>query len=365
MHHIPSSLESIIENIQPVDHDWIARARARTAQLIMPHRALGRLHEIAERLCGISQTLSPSLKHKAVLVMAGDHGVVAEGVSAYPQEVTGAMIEAFLNGGAGINAICRQVGATVRVVDMGVVPDLQHLRQGHAENLHICKVGAGTRNFVEGPAMSSNDARQSLMTGFQQAAALFENRVDILATGDMGIGNTTPSAAIGAVMTGISLADMVGPGTGIDAAALQRKMDIIDRAIARNQPDAHNGLDVLAKIGGFEIGGIAGCILAAAWYRRPVVVDGFISTAGLLIARSLCPRVCDYVFVGHCSEEPGHHFMLQHLQLQPILNLNMRLGEGTGAALALGITDAAVRVFNEVFTFEEAGVARKNDAVNN
>lgn len=361
MLQITKELDQIVQNIVPLDRTWIEKASARTAQLIMPHRALGMLHDIAERLCAIGQTLSPVITSRAVLIMAGDHGVVEEGVSAYPQEVTGAMVTAFLNGGAGINAICRQINAHVKVVDMGVKADLQELLPQHQEILSICKIAQGTDNFVHGPAMSLQAAGQAVLTGFQQATQAFEAGADILVTGDMGIGNTTPSAAIGRVLTGTSLTDMVGPGTGIDPNTLRHKMQVVDRAIAHNQPNPLNGLDVLAKVGGFEIGGLAGCILAAAFHRKPVVVDGFISTASLLIAHRLCPHVCDYVFAGHCSEEPGHRFMLEFLQLPPILHLNMRLGEGTGAALALSIMDAAVRVFKEVFTFEEAGVAGKKE----
>jgi len=352
-------LEEIIDGIEPVDQGWIQKAQERTAQLVMPTRALGRLHEIAERLCGIQKSLAPSINRKAVLVMAGDHGVVAEGVSAYPQEVTPAMVQTFLAGGAGINAICRQVGADVRVVDLGVIADVDTTGLKGADRLVVQKIASGTANFTQGPAMSHRDAETALLAGFQQAAILFEEGANILGTGDMGIGNTTPSAAIGAILTGASLEEMVGRGTGVDDAGLARKRDVVRRGIEINRPDSNNGLDVLAKVGGFEIGGIAGSILAAAFHRRAVVVDGFISTAGALIAHSLCPAVKDYLFAGHCSEEAGHRLMLQHLTLEPILDLGMRLGEGTGAALAMGVMEAAVRMFKEVLTFEEAGVANK------
>jgi nicotinate-nucleotide--dimethylbenzimidazole phosphoribosyltransferase len=352
-------LGKIIKGIQPVKRQWIQKARQHTARLVMPARALGRLHEISEQLCGIRQTLEPAIHQKAILVMAADHGVVEEGVSAYPQEVTPAMVRTFLAGGAGINAISRQVGADVWVVDMGIMTDVDTSGLKDAGRLVVEKVGHGTANFARGPAMSHRDAEKALLIGFDQASTLIERGADILGTGDMGIGNTTASAAVGAVLSGASLAEMVGRGTGVDDDGLARKREIVRRGIEINHPDREDGLDVLAKVGGFEIGGIAGCILAGAFHRRAVVIDGFISTAGALIADALCPSVKDYLFAGHCSAEPGHRLMLKHLGLDPILELGMRLGEGTGAALAMGVIESAVRVFKEVLTFEEAGVANK------
>jgi len=352
-------LAEIIEGIKSVDPEWVQKAQERTAQLVMPTRALGRLHEISEQLCGIQETLAPAINHKAILVMAGDHGVVEEGVSAYPQEVTPAMVQTFLAGGAGINAISRQIGADVWVVDMGVIADIDTTGLKGADRLLVQKVANGTANFTKGPAMSHQDAETALVVGFEKASKLMEQGADILGTGDMGIGNTTPSAAIGAVLTGATLDEMVGRGTGVDDAGLARKRDVVRRGIEFNTPEPEEGLDVLAKVGGFEIGGIAGAILAAAFHRRAVVVDGFISTAGALIAHALCPTVKDYLFAGHFSEEPGHRIMLRHLGLKPILDLGMRLGEGTGAALAMSVMEAAARMFKEVLTFEEAGVANK------
>ncbi|MFC1830210.1 nicotinate-nucleotide--dimethylbenzimidazole phosphoribosyltransferase, partial [Thermodesulfobacteriota bacterium] len=273
-------LKKILENIVPLDRKWIEKAKDRTARLVMPARALGRLHEISERLCGIQKTLKPSIKQKAVLVMAGDHGVAAEGVSAYPQEVTGAMVRTFLAGGAGINAITRHVGADVWVVDTGIIPELHPDSMEGGDRLWIRKISKGTKNLAKGPAMSRQEAEDAILNGFNLATALFKKGVEILGTGDMGIGNTTPSAAIGAVITGKSVAEMVGRGTGIDDEGLKRKRDAIDSGIRINHPDPGDGLDVLSKLGGFEIGGITGCILAGAYHGRPVVIDGFISTAG-------------------------------------------------------------------------------------
>jgi nicotinate-nucleotide--dimethylbenzimidazole phosphoribosyltransferase len=352
-------LESIVKGIQPLDKNWINKARERTAQLIMPTRALGRLHDISEKLCAIQNTLKPSIDRKAFLVMAGDHGVVKEGISAYPQEVTAEMIKAFLSGGAGINVLAGQVGADVFVVDMGIIPELDlNILQG-GKRLIIRKVDNGTANLAAGPAMSKEQAEKAILEGYRLASDLISRGVQILGTGDMGIGNTTPSAAIGAVITGSRLEDMVGRGTGVDDQGLQRKRAAIQSGIQINRPVPDDGLDILAKIGGFEIGGIAGCILGGAYHHHPVVIDGFISTAGALIAQALCPTVTEYLFAGHCSQEPGHRRMLKYLGLTPILDLGMRLGEGTGAALAMGIMEGAARIFRDMLTFEEAGVTNK------
>jgi nicotinate-nucleotide--dimethylbenzimidazole phosphoribosyltransferase len=352
------TLSQIVNTIKPLDSDWMEKAKERTAQLLIPARALGRLHNISERLSAIQTTASPVIDKKAFLVMAGDHGVVAEAVSAFPQEVTGQMVISFLKGWAGINVLASQVSADVYVVDMGIVPELDPVQLDAANRLRIEKIAPGTNNLARGPAMSIEQAGQAVLAGFNQAAGLIKSGVQILGTGDMGIGNTTPSAAIGAVITGASLDDMVGRGTGIDDEGLARKREAIRRGIDINQPDATDGLDILAKVGGFEIGGIAGTILAAAYYSTPIVVDGFISTAGALIAHALCPTSVDYMFAAHCSEEPGHRIMLDHLGLKPILDLGLRLGEGTGGALAMNIMDGAVRIFCDMATFEEAGVSQ-------
>jgi nicotinate-nucleotide--dimethylbenzimidazole phosphoribosyltransferase len=325
----------------------------------MPTRALGRLHEISERLCGIYKTLEPSMDRRAILVMAGDHGVVEQGVSAYPQVITGEMVRTFLRGGAGINVLARHVDAEVWVVDMGIIPELGNTSMDGGDRLLIRKVAKGTSDFTKGPAMTRQEAEKAILTGFQLATDLFQKGVEILGTGDMGIGNTTPSAAIGTVLTGRGLEEMVGRGTGVDDEGLLRKQEAIRQGIYLNQPNPEDGVDVLSKIGGFEIGGIAGCVLAGAYHSRPVVIDGLISTAGALVAHAICPDVVDYLFAGHCSEEPGHKLMLSYLGLHPILDLGMRLGEGTGAALAMGIMEGSVRIIQDMLTFDEAGVSDK------
>lgn len=355
-------VEEIVKKIQPVGSEWVEKAREHTMRLAIPPRALGRLHEFSERICGIQKTLRPDVSSKAFMVMAGDHGVASDGVSAFPQEVTGEMVKNFLKGGAGINVLARNVGAEVLVVDMGIIPDVDPGSSENRHQFHVRKVGRGTGNITKGPAMTRAQAEESILHGFNIASELFSRGVKMIGTGDMGIGNTTPSAALGVVLAGKPVEQMVGRGTGISDSAMQNKCEIVKRAIDVNRPNEADGLDALAKVGGFEIGGIAGCVLAAAYHNRPVVIDGFISTAGALVAHSLCPAVVDYVFAGHCSEESGHRGMLEYLGLVPILDLGLRLGEGTGGALAMGVIEGAVRVFNEVLTFEQAGVTTSETA---
>nr|MBS0022210.1 nicotinate-nucleotide--dimethylbenzimidazole phosphoribosyltransferase [Gammaproteobacteria bacterium] len=348
------TLSDVLEIIAPVDKEIVTKARGRTAQLVMPPRALGKLHDIAEKLCGIGGTLSPDVNKKAILVFAGDHGVAREGVSAYPQDITAMMVGTFLAGGAGINALARHAGAEVLVVDMGIAKALAVKALPNTDKLRMQSIAKGTRNFTRAPAMTRKQAEEAVMKGFLVASESFAQGCHLIGTGDMGIGNTTASAGIGMCVCKASIDDMVGRGTGVDSEGLARKKSVVVKALELHQPSADDGLDVLAKVGGFEIGGIAGCILAAAFHKKPVVVDGFISTAGALIAHLLCAHCVDYMFAGHLSEEPGHGIMLKHLGLEPILQLGMRLGEGTGAALAMGIIDAAVHVHTDVMTFAEA-----------
>jgi nicotinate-nucleotide--dimethylbenzimidazole phosphoribosyltransferase len=352
------NLSEIVSGIEGVDKGFVNRAKERTSQLVMPQRALGELHSIGERLCGICRTLSPSVNKKAFLVSAGDHGIAASGVSAYPQAVTGEMVKTFLRGGAGINVLSRQLGALVVVMDVGIIPDIppQDSEEGR---LIVSKVAKGTHDFSKGPAMTRDEAVSAVLKGFEAAKGLFARGVDLLGTGDMGIGNTSPSSAIGAVFTGQPVEKMTGRGAGVDDEGLQRKSETIKRGIEMNDPKPDDPLDVLSKVGGFEIGAITGAILAGAFSKKPVVIDGFISGAGALIAHALCPPVTDYLFAGHQSEERGHKIMLDHMALTPILNLGMRLGEGTGAALAMHIIEAAALVIKEVLTFEQAGVSGK------
>ncbi len=353
-------LYEILDQIEPGDNSYLGKAKERTESLIMPYRALGRLHEIAEKICAIKRTLSPKIDKKCVFVMAGDHGVVEEGVSAYPQEVTQEMVRAFINGWATINVISKKVDAMVVVSDVGVKSDVDE--EPAEKNCFYLKkkVVWGTKNFTKGPAMTEEEAIRSILTGFEIADSFIkEFDLDLVVTGDMGIGNTTPSAAIASVILGSEVDIMVGRGTGIDDVGLLKKIEVIKKGVSINKPDSKDPIDVLAKVGGAEIGAIAGVILAASINKIPVVIDGLISTAGGMIAFLLNSSSKDYMLAGHQSEEPAHKKMLDFLGLFPILNLAMRLGEGTGAALAIPIIETSLEVFKKVKTFEEAKVSKK------
>jgi len=350
-----SLLEDTIQRISPQDPSWRAKARARLEQLTMPYWALGRLMDLAEDLAGMTRSLRPPVARKAIVTMAGDHGVVAEGVSKYPQVVTQQMVFNFVGGGAGINALAGQVGARVLVVDMGVAADLGELAR--SGKIVSKRVAPGTQNIARGPAMSREQAVRAIEAGIEVVRELGDS-VDILGSGEMGIGNTTPSSAIVAAITGCSAAEATGRGTGIEDDQLEHKIRVVQKALDVNRPDRADGLDVLMKVGGFEIGGIAGLILGAAAARKPVLIDGFISTAGALIAHALSPVAADYTIAAHRSAERGHILALLHLEKQPLLDLGMRLGEGTGAAVAMNLVDAAVRILTEVRTFEEAAVSK-------
>lgn len=351
-------LQETVSKIEPQDPAWREKAKNRLDQLTMPHWALGRLMDLAMDLAGMTRSMRPPVSRKAVVAMAGDHGVAAEGVSKYPQEVTGQMVRNFVAGGAGINALARRAGAGVFVVDMGVAADLSDLAA--AGQILSRRVATGTANLAAGPAMSRQQAVQAVEAGIGVACEL-GGRVDVFGTGDMGIANTTPSTAILACLGGSAVEDVTGRGTGIDDAQLKLKIDVVRRGLAVNRPDPHDALDVLSKVGGFEIAGLAGLILGAAAQKKPVVVDGFISTAAALVAHLLCPACGDYMIAAHRSMELGHRFMHEHLGKLPLLDLNLRLGEGTGAALAMHLVDAAVAVLTEVATFEEAAVSKSND----
>lgn len=342
-------LEKTIGQITPQDVVWREKATARLGQLTMPYWALGRLMDLAVDLAGITRSMSPPTAGKTIVTMAGDHGVVAEGVSKYPQEVTAQMVYNFVRGGAGINALAGLNGARVVVVDMGVAVEL-------GDQVLSKRVGPGTRNMAVGPAMTRDEAICSIEAGIEVAHELASS-TDVFGTGEMGIGNTTPSSAIVAAISGAEVADVTGRGTGLDDGQFQRKIEVIEQSLAVNYPDPADALDVLGKVGGFEIGGIAGLILGAASMKKPVLVDGFISTAGAIIAHRLSPTASDYMIAAHRSVEQGHRIALQLLGKEPLMDLNLRLGEGTGAALAMNLVDAAVRILTEVATFEDAAVS--------
>lgn len=347
-------LERTIRQIKPLDRDAMRQAQARQDTLTKPQGSLGRLEELSIQVAGITGQARPRIGDKVIVTMAGDHGVVAEGVSAYPSEVTAQMVYNFLRGGAGINVLACHVGARVVIVDMGVAGELKP----HPDLVNH-KVAFGTRNMARGPAMSHAQAIQAIEGGIEVVEQELAKGMDIVGIGDMGIGNTTPASAIAAAITGASVAEVTGRGTGIDDERLQHKIEVIEQALALNQPDPDDPLDVLAKVGGFEIGGIAGVAIGAAAHRIPVVLDGFISGAGALIAAELAPQVKDYMIAAHCSVEIGHRWILDRLGLTPLFDLGLRLGEGTGAALGISIVEAAVKILNEMATFGQAGVSEK------
>jgi nicotinate-nucleotide--dimethylbenzimidazole phosphoribosyltransferase len=348
-----SQLQEVLKNIKPVDESRTAAIQSRLDNLTKPQGSLGRLEELARRYCLITGKDKPEIRNKIIFTFAGDHGVTEEGVSAFPKEVTPQMVYNFLRGGAGVNVLAKHAGARVIVVDVGVDHDFEP-----AAGLEIKKIGRGTKNITKGPAMTRDEAEQAVLAGVDMVEK-YKDGLDIIGTGDMGIGSTTPSSAIVSVITGADPEQVTGRGTGIDDASLKSKVGIIKRAIAVNRPDRHDALDVLAKVGGFEIAGIAGLVLGAALHRIPVVVDGFISTAGALIAAEMAPLVKGYIIAAHQSVEIGHRKMLEHLEQRPLLDLSLRLGEGTGAALGISLVEAGVRILTQMATFADAGVSEK------
>jgi nicotinate-nucleotide--dimethylbenzimidazole phosphoribosyltransferase len=347
----------LIGRIEPLDEASMRAAQARQDALTKPRGSLGRLEALSVQLAGITRRCPPPVpSRKAVLVFAGDHGVVAQGISAYPQEVTPQMVYNFLRGGAAINVLARGAGARVVIVDAGVAAEM-----APADGLVQGKIAPGTADMSQGPAMTRDQARAAIALGARVAEHEIGSGLDLLACGDMGIGNTTPATAITAVFTGRSPMELAGPGTGLPPAGVARKAEVVAQALSLNRPVGTDGLDVLARVGGFEIGAICGAMLAAAAARVPVVVDGFIATAGALVAAALAPGAVAYMIAGHRSAEPGHDAALERLGLTPLLDLGMRLGEGTGAVLAMNLVDASARIINEMATFAEAGVSEKAD----
>jgi nicotinate-nucleotide--dimethylbenzimidazole phosphoribosyltransferase len=359
---IPTQLASVIDTIQPLDMDAQNAARQRQSQLTKPAGSLGRLEDLAVQLAGIQQREVPSVARKAVIVMAADHGVTAEGISAYPSEVTPQMVLNFLNGGAAINVLAKDAGALPVFVDIGVAADFSQIDISAISNAPLFlerKIVWGTANMAQGPAMTAEQATKAIIAGIDAVDVILEAGLDIVATGEMGIGNTTASSAITAALLRVPAEEVTGRGTGIDDQQLAHKVTVIERALAVNAPDADNPLDVLAKVGGLEIAGLVGVILGAASHRIAIVLDGFISGAAALVAVGLCPAVRDYLIAGHTSIERGHRVILEHLQLIPLLDLGMRLGEGSGAMLAMHIIDAAVHTHAMMATFASAGVSER------
>lgn len=350
-------IRKTIDAIEEVDHSLAEKTQKRLDNLTKPQGSLGRLEELAKQVVEITKNENPPVRYKVIFTMVGDHGVVKEGVSAFPQEVTAQMVYNFLGRGAGINVLAEHAGARVVVVDMGVA---EELKDENAE-LKMKKINFGTKNMAEGPAMTKEEAVRSIGGGIEVFEEELSNGIDIIGTGEMGIGNTTASSAIAAVITGRPVEDVTGRGAGINNKAMAHKIEVIKKSIGVNKPIATDAIDVLQKTGGFEIGGLAGVILAAASKRVPVVIDGFISGAAALIAYRLEPKVKDYMIAAHCSVEQGHKIILDYIGLKPLLDLDLCLGEGTGAALAMNIVEAGVKILTRMATFQSASVCERID----
>jgi len=348
-------LAEAIEKIAPPDAAAEAEAQRWLDNLTKPPGSLGRLEELARRVAAIQGAVPPRLGRKIILVFAADHGVTAEGVSAYPQAVTAQMTYNFLAGGAAINALARAFAVDIEVIDAGVDHDFPP-----HDKLRALNIKRGTDNFTRGPAMTRAEAEASIDDGIRSVEeAVAKERPFLLGVGEMGIGNTTSAAAVLCALTGAASREVAGSGAGVDAAGWARKVAAIERGLALNRPDPNDALDVLAKVGGLEIGAMTGAILAAAALRVPLVLDGFIAGSAALLARGFSPRVTEFIFAAHLSAEKGHRAMLRELGLAPLLDLDMRLGEGTGACLAMGLIEAAVKLMREMATFESAGIAGK------
>ncbi len=343
-----TNLHAIFERIQPVDPQWIARAEARQLELTKPPGSLGRLEEIANRMAAIQGTLRPTANRARIVLFAADHGVCAEGVNPYPQAVTAQMVANFLSGGAAINALARTAGVELEIVDAGVAHDIPL-----TEGLIRRAIGRGTANFCAGPAMTEEQAVAALALGVERS----EGNDDLLGMGEMGIANTTAASAVAAALTGLEPAAVIGRGTGADDETMARKRSAVERALELHGPHLHGPLDILQRLGGFEIGAIAGLCLGAASRRCAVLVDGFIATAAAALAVRFHPAVRDYLIPAHRSTEPGHAPLLEIIGHRPLLDLEMRLGEGTGAAMAVPVVRAAVAAFTGMATFASAGVA--------
>lgn len=349
-------LEKTVRSIGGLDGEAMEKARRRVDSLIKPPGSLGRLEDLAIQLAGIQGRPLPEYGRRAVILMAGDHGVVSEGVSAAPQEITFQMLSAFTGGVAGISVLSRMAGADLVVVDVGVA------RPVDIPGVINCKVREGTGNIAAGPAMTREQAVEALETGIRVALDKIDGGCGLLATGEMGIGNTTPSSAILAVLTGIPAEEATGRGTMVCDQVLERKVWAVKEAIRVNRPDPGDGIDVVAKVGGLEIAALAGVILGSASRRTPVIIDGFISGAAAMVACAIKREAGEYIIPSHLSGERGHRFILDHLGLKPLLHLDMRLGEGTGAVLAMGIVEAACRIVREMASFDQAGLSGLDEA---
>lgn len=351
-------IEKVTKKITVIDQGVMEQTQKRLDNLAKPLGSLGRLEELAKQIAGITGKLTFELKNKVIFTLAADHGVADEKVSAFPKEVTAQMVYNFLRGGAGVNVLAKHAGVRVIVVDIGVAQDLE-ISNLNPRNFKDKKINYGTKNMANGPAMAQEEAVRAVETGIEIFEEELCNGIDIIGTGEMGIANTTSSSAITAVFTGKDIEDITGKGTGIDKKGLENKVRVIKQALKINKPDPADSIDVLSKVGGFEIGGLAGIILAAASNKVPVVIDGFISGAAALIAYHLEPKVKQYLIASHVSVERGHRAILEHLGLEPLFDLRMRLGEGTGACLGIDLAEASVKILTQMATFGSAGVSEK------
>jgi nicotinate-nucleotide--dimethylbenzimidazole phosphoribosyltransferase len=339
--------------VEPADASAAEDARERQSGLLKPRGSLGRLEELGARLAGMAGTSPPPVpENPAVVVCAGDHGVLARGVSPWPIEVTAAMVENFCAGGAAVNAVARTVGARVSVLDVGVASELDR-----HPLLRGAKVRPGTDDLSEGPAMGREEAARAVLAGAGIAGELVESGgVDLLVTGDMGIGNTTPAACLIAAFAGRPAREVTGRGTGIDDATLERKIRVVEEALELHRPNTDDPIGALAALGGLELAALVGLILTGAAYRIPVLLDGVVSNSAALVVRALAPNSVDYMIAGHLSAEPGARIALEKLGLEPLLDLDMRLGEGTGGLLAVPLVQAAARTLGEMATLDGAGI---------
>ncbi len=351
-----SDFEKIIRNIAPVSTESLTQAQKHLDSLTKPPGSLGRLEELGRRYAAIKGLDSPQVRNKAMYVFAADHGVAQQGISAFPAEVTPQMVLNFVNGGAAINVLANHFDTQVVVVDMGVNYDF-----GDLPGLLNKKIAMGTGDLSLGPSMTLSQAEKAVQVGMELAQEAADGGVDILGTGDMGIANTTASVAIIAALTQRPVREITGRGTGIDDETLQKKIDIVEKALHINQPDLNDPLEVLAKVGGFEIAGISGFILGSAAARTPVVIDGVISGAGALIAHRLNPAAGDYMFMSHRSQEPAHEVLFAQVKQEALFDFGIRLGEGTGAVIGMNILEAAVKIYSEMATFENSGVSNKSN----
>jgi len=346
-------IKEYIEKIEMPDEKIVEKVQEKQDNLTKPKGSLGRLEELSSLVCSIKRSLSPKIGNKVIFTLAADHGIAEEGVSAYPSEVTKEMVYNFISGGAGINVLARHIGAKVIIVDMGVKGEIL------SDKVVNKKIDYGTKNFLKGPAMTKEQAIKSIIYGIELVEEEMKNKpIDIVGVGDMGIGNTTPSSAIVSAITHIEVEKVTGRGTGINDEIFKNKIRVIKEGLNLNNPNPEDAIDVLSKVGGFEIGGIAGVILACAKNKIPVVIDGFISGAGALISYKLNPITKNYMIASHQSVEQGHKILLDYIGLKPLLNLNLRLGEGTGSCLGIFLVECAIKILNEMATFEEAGVSK-------